>query len=273
MESILSKEIRSLKKKTWIPVTEDGDGEIFESKFSGIPLLTEGESWPHCKYCGKPMMFFLQINLDVIPEELKAEWNMREGILQMFYCTEEEASGSENKNGENMLIRILDNSGKPSADIKIPEGLTLFPPKKIIEWKESFDYPIFNELEYLGIKPRIDTDADITIEMLEECGFDDYDPEDIKEGALDEGEHYDIVWEVLNEIIKRPLSGEKLGGWPLWVQEVNYPTCPVCGNKMRFLLQIDSNKTLPYVFGDYGCGHITQCSEHNSVLAFTWEGC
>ena len=54
-----------------------------------------------------------------------------------------------------------------------------------------------------------------------------------------------------------PHSGEKLGGWPMWVQSVEYPSCPECGAEMTLLFQIDSERNLPYMFGDVGCGHIT----------------
>ena len=67
-----------------------------------------------------------------------------------------------------------------------------------------------------------------------------------------------------------PRSGEKLRGWPAWVQSVEYPSCPECGRRMELLLQIDSEQNLPYMFGDAGIGHITQCPEHRDQLAFGW---
>ncbi len=66
------------------------------------------------------------------------------------------------------------------------------------------------------------------------------------------------------------INGEKLLGWPDWVQGVEYPKCPDCGQRMQLLFQIDSEKNLPYMFGDVGCGHITQCPRHPTRLAFAW---
>jgi hypothetical protein len=39
---------------------------------------------------------------------------------------------------------------------------------------------------------------------------------------------------------------------------------------MHLLFQIDSEDNLPYMFGDAGCGHITQCPKHPHRLAFGW---
>jgi uncharacterized protein YwqG len=39
---------------------------------------------------------------------------------------------------------------------------------------------------------------------------------------------------------------------------------------MHLVLQLDSDDSIPHMFGDVGCGHVTQCSEHPDVLAFGW---
>jgi hypothetical protein len=67
-----------------------------------------------------------------------------------------------------------------------------------------------------------------------------------------------------------PAFGDKLGGWPAWVQGAEYPSCPTCGTRMELVFQIDSENNIPHMFGDMGCGHITQCPEHPEVLAFGW---
>jgi hypothetical protein len=65
-------------------------------------------------------------------------------------------------------------------------------------------------------------------------------------------------------------TGDKLGGWPAWVQSVEYPDCPRCGTRMSMVLQIDSEDHVPVMFGDMGTGHVTQCPTHPEVLAFGW---
>jgi uncharacterized protein YwqG len=63
---------------------------------------------------------------------------------------------------------------------------------------------------------------------------------------------------------------DKLGGWPYWVQGPEYPTCPSCGERMRIVLQLDSEHNVPFMFGDAGVGHVTQCPTHHDVVAFGW---
>src|SRR5205085_9692765 len=107
-----------------------------------------------------------------------------------------------------------------------------FPARTITGWKPVDDYPNWEEAEQLGLDL-----SDDEIEAIEE--------------------YY-------------PISGDKLGGWPDWVQGVEYPACPSCGETMRLVFQIDSEDNLPYMFGDAGCGHITQCKTHKEQLAFGW---
>lgn len=67
-----------------------------------------------------------------------------------------------------------------------------------------------------------------------------------------------------------PLGGDKLLGWPAWVQGVEYPSCRRCGTTMALLFQVDSEVALPWMFGDMGTGHVTQCPAHHDELAFGW---
>ncbi|MEW6207475.1 MAG: DUF1963 domain-containing protein [Acidobacteriota bacterium] len=75
--------IKPLARKAWIPHVKAGNGEITASKFSGTPLLRPEERWPDCPNCDKPMQFFLQLNLDELPDPARKEFG--KGILQMFY--------------------------------------------------------------------------------------------------------------------------------------------------------------------------------------------
>jgi uncharacterized protein YwqG len=67
-----------------------------------------------------------------------------------------------------------------------------------------------------------------------------------------------------------PRAGDKLGGWPDWIQGVEYPACPRCGNAMKTIFQLDSQDHIDHMFGDAGVGHVTQCPTHPDVLAFGW---
>ena len=63
---------------------------------------------------------------------------------------------------------------------------------------------------------------------------------------------------------------DKLAGWPCWVQGNEQPLCPTCGSTMRLLFQVDSEDHVPFMWGDAGIGHITQCPTHLDVVAFGW---
>lgn len=78
------------------------------------------------------------------------------------------------------------------------------------------------------------------------------------------------VGEPPDEVEAFPYPGDKLGGWPRWVQGIEYPTCPDCGTNMALVLQIESERTLPIMFGDIGTGYLTQCLHHPTVLGFGW---
>jgi hypothetical protein len=64
--------------------------------------------------------------------------------------------------------------------------------------------------------------------------------------------------------------GDKVLGWPHWVQGAEYPTCPKCRCRMRYLFQIDSEDHLPITWGDAGILHISQCPSHCDVLTMAW---
>jgi uncharacterized protein YwqG len=75
--------------------------------------------------------------------------------------------------------------------------------------------------------------------------------------------------EAFDERGLRPLRGEKLGGWPDWINTGEYPECS-CGSKMRAFFQIDSEETLPIMFGDVGIGLLFVC-EKCKQMTFFWQ--
>ncbi len=72
---------------------------------------------------------------------------------------------------------------------------------------------------------------------------------------------------------ERPVVGDKLDGWPFWVQRPEYTNCSVCGARMRMLFQVDSQDNLDWMWGDTGCAHLSVCPEHPDELAFGWACC
>lgn len=233
----LRPEIHRLVRRAWRPLVAHEDGAASDSKLAGTAMLARGEAWPACHNCEKPLELFVQLDLTTLPAELAGE--LGSGFLQLFYCVNNEPLCEADCEAfspwsESVVARRLDAADAVPAPSR-PASNT-FPAQRIRGWEPVDDLPNWEEMQALGI-------------------------------ALERGE------ETALEQLALPLSGDKLGGWPCWVQGIEYPACPKCQAAMRLVFQIDSNDHLPYMFGDVGCGHLTQCATHKDVLAFGWACC
>lgn len=230
----IKEKLEPFRRKTWVPETKPMAGSSDCSKFSGNPVLPVNESWPCCKNCDQPMQLFLQLDSNSLPVEAGKPFG--EGFLQVFYCTNWEQECEVDCEAffpfsKSTLVRVLP-FGACEASQSNPVK-DKFPEVVISGWKEKTDYPNWEELESLNF-PLTDEESDCL------CDQD------------------------------TPLSGDKLLGWPHWVQGVEYPDCPECGQKMELVFQIDSEDNLPYMFGDAGCSHVTQCKRHPHLLTIAW---
>ncbi|MDY7007602.1 MAG: hypothetical protein SWX82_27625 [Cyanobacteriota bacterium] len=54
------------------------------------------------------------------------------------------------------------------------------------------------------------------------------------------------------------------------VQNIEYPNCPICGERMELVFQLYSEGNSPFILHKVGHGHITQCQNHKHQLAFSW---
>ena len=227
--------VKSFGRSAWKPIVENGDGPLSASKFAGLAFVKPDEEYPLCQNCGKPLQLFVQLDLDTLPEQLREEFGR--GLLQLFYCVSEKPLCEVECSAffpfaKSVVTRIIPPETTATA-VERPSFEGAFPPKLIIGWEEMEDFPGGDEAESLGIE--LDEDE---MDALCESGY--------------------------------PLAGDKLAGYPMWVQGIEYPDCPVCGEEMRLLFQIDSEDNLPFMFGDIGCGHITQCKTHREQVAFGW---
>lgn len=65
------------------------------------------------------------------------------------------------------------------------------------------------------------------------------------------------------------LGGDKLGGWPDWLQDPVYPSCPTCSEAMtQLVLQIEAGRHVAIDLGDAGVGYVVQCPTHREQVAF-----
>ena len=247
--------IEKHERPAWKPLTEPGDGAPGDSKFAGTPLLNAGEGWPACGACGEPLELFLQLDLDALPDELGGRHGG--GLLQLFYCVGDCEPGWEPFNAEGVsLCRVLPpGTGEPAA-----EATGTFPPKRIVGWERFADRPHGMEHDDLG--------------LVTEYHFDAVPHRPVEVTCPELGLRFEGMptAEAIGEGVTAG-GGDKLGGWPAWVQGVEYPACPECGATMGLLFQLDSEDNLPFMFGDCGTGHVTQCPTHRSVVAFGWACC
>lgn len=249
---------RAHTRKAWKPIV--GESSDSRSWFGGLPLApaveaSEDEAWPVCEDCGEPMRLLLQLDLAALPEEFDAP--VREGVLQVFYCGSDDGSCEtwQPFSGTHHL-RIVE----PGTDEATPPGGVEPWDKVVITGFEPFDdVPDAEEHERLGVEYTYDFNRDVVHVKS-------------REPAIElEGIGLDLDPDV-EEIISEAAPGDKLGGWPMWVQGPEYPVCPECEEPMEYLFQVDSEDHLDHMFGDAGCGHVTQCRQHPQVLAFGWAG-
>lgn len=235
----------------WRPSTVDGDGSRTASKFAGLPWLAPGEAWPVCGECESPMPLFLQLDLSMVPAQARETYG--DGLLQLFYCTS--CDGGWEPFSSVSLVRLVAPAlfAGPPGDASVVGALSS---KLILGWAPIQDHPHPPDHDALGLT----YDYDFSVKPMT-TRFACADPAIAADGIRDDE---------LAEKVGLAEPGDKLGGWPHWIQGAEYPACPQCKQPMHLLFQIDSNDNLDYMFGDVGTGHITQCGRHKDVVAFGW---
>jgi uncharacterized protein YwqG len=237
-------------RAAWTPVTSAGAGATL-SHFGGLPLLAPAEPWPRCSSCHAPMLFLLQLDLAQCPAPEAS--SLRQGIVQLFYCSTDAGDCETWRPFSGSQVVRLVKDGTLAA--VAPQGVAVLPARAIDRLDQITDTPDPSEHEELGLAYAYDFQAKKVSVRCEELGI----------ALEDVDSDLDVA-----ESISTARSGDKLGGWPHWVQGVEYPRCPHCESRMQLLFQLDSEDNLPVMFGDVGCGHITQCPIHTDVLAYGW---
>ena len=237
-EEILQK-IEIYKRLTWMPVVEEEEQEIAASKIGGKAYIPAEEDYPVCQNCGQELTLFLQLRPQDLPKNSDLDLNP-DKLIQLFYCTNSNPKCEIECEAwypfsKSVLARSITLLSQPTIEFPQPTLKRQFPEKGIVDWVETEDYPDWQEMQ------RGDAQLSETeVEVLESS----------ETGT--------------------PKAADKLGGWPYWVQGVEYPHCPECGIQMQMIFQLDSNHHLPYMFGDAGIGHLHQCRLHKDKLAFGW---
>lgn len=239
LEELLGK-IAVYRRNTWMPVIDEDEQVLLGSKIGGRAYIPDSKSYPICPNCGQELTLFLQLHPKDLPENCDLDLEPDQ-LIQLFYCTNQnphcelecEAYFPFSK---SVLARSIPLPLQaPSSDPSPSGQKDPFPEKGISDWVCYDDFPDWHEMQAGGANL-----SEQEVELLEtsETGI--------------------------------PKAADKLGGWPYWIQGVEYPSCPECGLQMQMIFQLDSNHHLPYMFGDAGVAHLFQCRLHKKVLAFSW---
>ena len=281
---LINTKLNPLKRKAWFPVTVRQDGDLTTSKFAGKPWLSADESFPKCDCCNNLMRFFFQLNLEQIPNNIKGEFG--EGLLQFFYCVD---CDDYQPFSESHLVRIIEPEGKAkeyklphfqdnwSNDSLVGNSGGQFPARIIVNWQEITDYPDWQDAEMLGasmnedeLKFLLSVSSETESELNNFDNPNIYNPEDREWYLL--MQRCGIVHTAIHESGILPSGRDKLAGYPRWVQDPEYPNCPVCDRSMdKLIVEFASDDNIPYLWGDVGTGYFLQCPKHKKQVAFLWQ--
>lgn len=237
-------------RPAWRPMVASDSETPGRTRFGGDPCMAWDQSWPACETCQTPMQFFLQLDVATIPIALG--YPLREGLIQLFYCSVDDGRCETWApfSGTHAVGWLSDRHVTSFRTVDIPA----LPPRSIATWSQFHDYPHPEEHQRLGIHYDYQFSQHLVTVTCDQPRI----------RLMDLPLDLDVA-----ESISQAAAGDKLGGWPNWVQDVEYPRCP-CGRGMELLLQVDSGDQLAYQFGDMGCGHLTYCPDHPETLAFGW---
>lgn len=238
-----------LGRASWKPVVAADDGKDLGTRYGGRPWIGFGFAWPTCPSCKKPMQAFVQVDLATLPADFA--WPHRDGLIQLFYCTTTQPLCEVDCQAFDAFARSVVTRWIPGERVAASAGVGRVPPGG----NERHD-PYWRATRVTGWEPA----------RTELPGYEEPAWEDVE--AYEER-----CYELLDVMRARELSpdtGDKLGGWPAWVQSPWRPPCPTCRAPMDVLLQVESNGHCGHQFGDLGAGHITQCASHPASVAFAW---
>jgi len=216
-------------RQAFVPVTELREARAdAASKFGGAPYLHHPSDWPACPNCGQRMPLFLQLDRRDLPA------HRAETLFQMFYCTTktphcESLCDAWAPFSRSVVCRHFPVPKAGGTAVSDPPPGPCLPERLITGWEPRTDLPSWEDIKMLGLEAKLDY-----MEWLEEF----------------------------------PLEGDKLGGWPRWVQGAERPSDPASGSRMELFFQLDSEVNLDYMFGDAGIGHVTE----SRTTSYSWNG-
>lgn len=144
------KNLEDFKQNTYSPITRNTEINFSAtSKFGGFPHIGTEKEWAICPECRKPMQFFLQLNLEELPEK------QGEGIFQLFYCLEDYLAKCR------LVLKVEEKN-----DLQLKIDVSPYPQKEIVGWNVKDDFP--HGEDYWNID--IEDIEDEVIMLMEEKG-------------------------------------------------------------------------------------------------------
>ena len=181
------------------------------------------------------MHFVVQLNVAQLPEPARVR--LGDGLVQLFLCDRPcQTEGGWAPFALTTCVRRI----SPIGEGALSEGPG-FPPAHVVMWTGRDEYPSYEDLR------RTLPSRDPSL------------PHDVSDRLRDLG--------------LSPCAGEKLLGWPAWIQAREEAPCRRCQRPMEPVLQIDSNRTLPIQLGDdLGIGWLVRCDPCDE-MSFIWQCC
>lgn len=234
------KKLKAYERKAYLPKVKHlaKKSKVLDaSHYGGQALCSE---WPVCGLCKTALPCFLQLNLATLPTDFSTAFAQLSGLAQFFYCTRcqpffsKPVFSTASTQNKGVFLQLLNDTEVKHAEAQFhpdPEKLFLFPEAFISGWSgPKSDFP-WREYE---IWEAIQLDAEEEVQAAQ----------------------YN-------------LTGDKLGGWPHWLQDSQTPLDSK-GQAMLPLFQLDSGSTsrqLEYNWGDSGVASLF-LSQDGQELAF-----
>lgn len=232
---------------------------LTSSKFGGeTPFLPKDKSWPSCVDCSTSKAFICQINLADIPQGVQEYIGLSSGLFQLFFCFE--CSPFEDVFDDIYILpqhkldvpslKLLAGAASTKLDLEaacVPGSVMKFIREiknvQQTEGKQSKGY--FTPRKY---PEHFVTWTENSSKELMNCEELQQFLEDRNEWNLTATE-VDAVYDFFDNMdedlpICSPISGIKLGGYIVWIQGVEYPTCTTCNITMdtTFLQERESTR-------------------------------